>query len=115
METDTRTRAELLADLEIAREHAGRFKRAAGIIDDDLVEAALRARVRKLETLIAIREAKITGTHANYEGTSTKINTSFADRVTERFGVLPNFFRSKFGSARLDGRVMEVHAVGVSR
>ena len=59
-EPDSRTRAELLADLEIARQHAGRFKRAAAIVNDDLVEAALRARVRELETLLAMLEEKIT-------------------------------------------------------
>ena len=62
MEADDRTRAELVADLEIARQHAGRFKRAAAIVKDDLVESALRTRVRELETLVAVLEAKITKT-----------------------------------------------------
>jgi hypothetical protein len=58
-EADSRTRTELAADLEIARHQATRFRQAAAIVNDDLVESALRARARELETLIAILEAKI--------------------------------------------------------
>jgi hypothetical protein len=58
-EAPTRTRAELESDLEIARHQASRFKQAAAIIKDDLVEAALRSRARELETLIDILEAKL--------------------------------------------------------
>lgn len=54
-----RTRAELQSDLDIARHQASRFKRAAAIINDDLVEAALRSRARELDTLIAVLEAKL--------------------------------------------------------
>jgi hypothetical protein len=49
----------LLADLEIARQQANRFKQAAAIVGDDLVESALRARARELATLVAVLEAKI--------------------------------------------------------
>ncbi|HEY3918464.1 MAG TPA: hypothetical protein VGL83_11760 [Stellaceae bacterium] len=58
METDDRTRAQLLEDAAIARHQASRFKQAATIINDDLVESALRARARELETLVAMLEAK---------------------------------------------------------
>jgi hypothetical protein len=59
LEIPARTRAELLSDLEIARHQASRFKQAAAIINDDLVEAALRSRARELETLIDVLEAKL--------------------------------------------------------
>jgi hypothetical protein len=59
LDSDNRTRAELLADLEIARQQANRFKQAAAIVGDDLVESALRARARELATLVAVLEAKI--------------------------------------------------------
>jgi hypothetical protein len=48
----------LLEDAAIARHQASRFKQAATIINDDLVESALRARARELETLVAMLEAK---------------------------------------------------------
>lgn len=51
LDSDERTRAELLADAAVAKDHAARFKRAATMIDDDLVQSALRARARELETL----------------------------------------------------------------
>lgn len=59
LETDNRTREELQSDLAIARHQASRFRQAAGIINDDLVEAALRSRARELETLAAILEARL--------------------------------------------------------
>lgn len=59
MEPENRTPAELLSDAAIARHQAGRFKQAAAIINDDLVESCLRARARELETLVAILEARI--------------------------------------------------------
>jgi len=59
MEAENRTRAELLSDLAIARHQAWRFRQASGIVNDDLVEAALRSRARELETLAAILEARV--------------------------------------------------------
>jgi hypothetical protein len=40
LEPDDRTRAELLADAAMAKDQAARFKRAADMIDDDLVQSA---------------------------------------------------------------------------
>jgi hypothetical protein len=59
LESDDRTRAELLADAAIAKDQAARFKRAATMIDDDLVQSALRARARELETLAATLDARV--------------------------------------------------------
>jgi hypothetical protein len=59
LDSDDRTRAELLADAAIAKDQAARFRRAATMIDDDLVQSALRARARELETLVATLEDKV--------------------------------------------------------
>jgi hypothetical protein len=59
MEPDNRTREELLADAATARHQASRFRQAAVIINDDLVESALQARARELDTLVALLEAKV--------------------------------------------------------
>ena len=58
MEPDSRTREELLSDVATARQQASRFRQAAVIVNDGLVEAALRARARELDTLVAMLEAK---------------------------------------------------------
>jgi hypothetical protein len=59
LEPDDRTRAELLADAAVAKDQAARFKRAADMIDDDLVQSALRARARELETLVAKLDERV--------------------------------------------------------
>lgn len=59
LERDERTRAELLADAAIAKDQAARFRQAATMIDDDLVQSALRARARELETLVATLDARV--------------------------------------------------------
>jgi hypothetical protein len=59
MEPDNRTREELLADAATARHQASRFRQAAVIVNDDLVESALQARARELDTLVALLEAKV--------------------------------------------------------
>lgn len=59
LESDDRTRAELLADAAIAKDQAVRFRRAAEMIDDDLVQSALRARARDLETVVAMLDEKV--------------------------------------------------------
>jgi hypothetical protein len=59
LESDERTRLELLADAAVAKDQAARFKRAATMIDDDLVQSALRARARELETLVATLDARV--------------------------------------------------------
>ena len=59
LEPDDRTRAELLADAAMAKDQAVRFKRAADMIDDDLVQSALRARARELETLVAMLDERV--------------------------------------------------------
>lgn len=61
MDLGIRTGAELLADASLARQHAGRFRHAAAIVNGDLVEAALRSRARELETAAATLEAKAAG------------------------------------------------------
>lgn len=59
LESDDRTRAELLADAAIAKDQAARFKRAAEMIDDDLVQSALRTRARDLETPVAELDERV--------------------------------------------------------
>ena len=59
LESDDRTRAELLADAAVAKDHAARFRRAADMIDDDLVQSALRTRARDLETLVAMLDERV--------------------------------------------------------
>ena len=59
LEADNRTRAELQSNVAIARQHVGRFKQAAIIVNDDIVESCIRARVRELETLVAVLEARM--------------------------------------------------------
>jgi hypothetical protein len=59
LESDDRTQAELLADAAIAKDQAAPFKRAADMIDDDLVQSALRARARDLETLVAKLDERV--------------------------------------------------------
>jgi hypothetical protein len=63
IEADNRTREELLSDAARARYQADRFRQAAVVINDDLVESALRARARELETLVALLEAKVAKMH----------------------------------------------------
>jgi homoserine kinase len=77
LEADIRTRDELLADAAIARHQASRFREAAAIVNDDLVESALRSRARELETAVAVLEAKAAemllsgpGPSVRLEGTS---------------------------------------------
>jgi hypothetical protein len=59
LESDERTRAELLADAAVAKDQAARFRRAAMMIDDDLIQSALRARARELETLVAMLDERV--------------------------------------------------------
>jgi hypothetical protein len=57
-EVDNRTWQELQTDGVTARHQASRFRQAAIIIHDALVEEALRARAKELDTLAEILEAK---------------------------------------------------------
>ena len=59
-----KTPQEILAEAAKARQEAGRFRRAALIISDELVVDSLKARAVELETLAAMLEtqaAKLAG------------------------------------------------------
>jgi hypothetical protein len=58
LETDKRSREELLVDAAKARRDAQRHRTAALIVHDSLVEETLRTRADELITLAAILEAK---------------------------------------------------------
>jgi predicted signal transduction protein with EAL and GGDEF domain len=55
---DQRTAEELLAEAAKARHDAKRFRQAAEVIHDDIVERSLRARAEELETLAGLLEAQ---------------------------------------------------------
>ena len=53
-----KTPQEILAEAAKARQEAGRFRRAALIISDELVADSLKARAVELETLAAMLETQ---------------------------------------------------------
>jgi hypothetical protein len=53
-----KTPQEILTEAAKARQEAGRFRRAALIISDDLVVDSLKGRAGELETLAAMLEAQ---------------------------------------------------------
>jgi len=53
-----KTPQEILAEAAKARQEAGRFRRAALIISDELVVDSLKARAVELETLAAMLETQ---------------------------------------------------------
>ena len=53
-----KTPPEILAEAAKARQEAGRFRRAALIISDELVVDSLKARAGELETLATMLEAQ---------------------------------------------------------
>jgi len=53
-----KTPPEILAEAAKARQEAGRFRRAALIISDELVVDSLKARAVELETLAAMLETR---------------------------------------------------------
>lgn len=55
---DDRPPEELLAEAAKARHDAERFRQAAAIVHDDIVERSLRARAEELETLARLLEAQ---------------------------------------------------------
>lgn len=55
---DQRAPEELLAEAAKARHDAARFRQAATIVHDDIVERSLRARAEELENLAQLLEAQ---------------------------------------------------------
>jgi len=58
VESDSRSAAELLAEAAKTRQQAARFRQAATIVNDELVELSLRARAEELEHLAKALEAQ---------------------------------------------------------